>query len=372
MTMRELLLEVAQTYEQKAGTGADVVGQKALRAVSSRTDLGVREGWDVAGFGGKGSAASAPWIGVFDPEINRDPKAGLYLAYIFSTDLTSVTLTLQQGVTDLSEKIKEKKAFLTHLERQAVRLQGSLPSSLVEQWNHRPLFGRGDRPESYEAASVVARRYEADNLPVEGQLQQDLRVAENLLQRAAAADAAWRAAREEDQDDRELPGSWQGIETRAMAASTGFKPRNSSGYVANIAARQQLKSQKHEALIRDFGAYIVTRDFTPTNLRIHPKDLILRQGDVADEGAPEWLVEVKVIRQGDAAEAVREAVAQLREYSYFLYREQRLAAPHLIGLFSEDIGVYAPYLEDQGIAAIWQNGDGWDGTSTAAAWGMVD
>ncbi|MFJ4774854.1 MrcB family domain-containing protein [Streptomyces sp. NPDC088762] len=372
MTMRDLLLEVAQTYEQKAGTGAGVPGQKVLRAVSSRTDLGVREGWEVAGFGGKGTAASAPWIGIFDPEINTDPKAGLYLAYIFSTDLKSVTLTLQQGVTELREKLKEQKAFRTHLERHAERLFGALPASLAEQWNHRPVFGRGERPESYEAASVVARRYETSDLPAEGQLRQDLRVAESLLQRAAAADAAWRAARDEDQDDRELSDSRQGVGRRATTALAGFKPRNSSGYVANIAAQQQVKSQKHETLIRDFGAYIVTRDFTPTNLRIHPKDLILRQSDGTGEGAPEWLVEVKVIRRGDAATAVREAVGQLREYSYFLYREQRLAAPHLMGLFSEEIGVYAAYLEDQGIAAMWQNGGGWGGTSTAAAWGMID
>ncbi|MFB6809883.1 MrcB family domain-containing protein [Streptomyces sp. NPDC056387] len=374
MTMRDLLLEVAQTYDQKAGTGAGVAGQQVLRGVSSRTDLGVLAGWEAAGFGGKGTAASAPWIGVFDPQINKDPKVGLYLAYIFSTDLASVTLTLQQGVTDLSEKIKEKKAFLSHLERQAQRLYGALPPSLAEPWNHRPTFGGGERPESYEAASVVARRYEVLDLPAEEQLQQDLRAAENLLQRVAAADAAWRAAREEDQGAEKVGEPPQNSSTALVVpAPGGFKPRNSSGYVANIAAREQLKSQKHEELIREFGAYIVTRDYTPTNLRIHPKDLILRQSDAAAAAdSPEWLVEVKVVRNGDPTAAVREAVGQLREYSYFLYRERRLATPHLLGLFSEDIGIYAAYLEDQGIAAIWRDGDGWGGTSTAAAWGMVD
>ncbi|MFD2122871.1 hypothetical protein ACFSNO_30965 [Streptomyces cirratus] len=46
--------------------------------------------------------------------------------------------------------------------------------------------------------------------------------------------------------------------------------------------------------------------------------------------------------------------------------------PHLVALFSESIGAYGAYLEDQGIAAMWQTGDGWEGTSTAAAWGLVD
>ncbi|KIF02718.1 hypothetical protein PL81_28350 [Streptomyces sp. RSD-27] len=373
MTMRDLLLEVAGTYEQKAGTGKDVPGQKVLRAVAGRADLGGPDGWVVAGFGGKGSAASAPWVGVFDPAINTDPKVGLYLAYIFSTDLTSVTLTLQQGVSELSDKIKEKKAFLTFLERQAAKLYGSLPPSLAEQWNHRPSFGRGDRPEAYEAASVVARRYGVDELPAEEELQRELRVAANLLQRAAAADVAWRAAREIESEDLDpsVEPHHKGRRGPVPPAS-GFKPRNSRGYVANIAARQQLKSQKHEALIEDFGAYIVTRDYNPINLRIHPKDLILRQAGAEGEGVPEWLVEVKVVRNGDPTTAVREAVGQLREYSYFLYREQGIAAPHLIGLFSEDIGAYGPYLEHQGIAAMWRDGAGWAGTGTAAAWGMID
>lgn len=380
MTMRDLLLEVAGTYDPKASTRAGVPGQEVLRGVSKRTDLGSTDGLRVAGFGGNGTAAAAPWIGLFDPEINTDPKSGLYLAYIFSTDLTSVTLTVQQGVTDLMQKIKERRPRLTHLERQAERLYGSLPSAVAEEWNHRPSLGSGERPEAYEAASVAARRYEIDDLPTDAQLQQDLRVAVNLLQRAAAADAAWRAAREEDDDDLEIaevPQQQKKNEKkskRTVPAPSGFKPRDSGEYIANIAAHQQLKSKKHEALIEEFGAYIKTRDYTPVNLSIHPKDLILRQGDDASHapGTPEWLVEVKVVRNGKRTTAVREAVGQLREYSYFLYREKKLTPPHLVALFSESIGAYAAYLEDQGIAAIWQTGGGWEGTPTAAAWGMVD
>ncbi|MEU3775460.1 DUF3578 domain-containing protein [Streptomyces sp. NPDC032472] len=368
MTMRDLLLEVAGTYDQKAGTREHVPGQKVLRAVSSRTDLGQLNGLTVAGFGGKGTAASAPWIGLFDPEINSNPKTGLYLAYIFSTDLTSVTLTLQQGVTNLSEKIKERRALLTHLERQAERLFRALPSALAAQWSHQPSLGKGDRPEAYEAASVAARRYAIDGMPSEAELQRDLRVATSLLQRAAAADTAWRAATDDHRPVFDLPKQ----RSKRPVPASGFKPRNSSGYIANIAAQQQVKSQKHEALIRDFGAYIETRSYTPTNVQIHPKDLTLRPAGKAAPEGQEWLVEVKVVRNGDVTAAVREAVGQLREYSYFLYRERKLPAPHLIALFSEDIGAYAPYLEDQGIAAIWQTDGGWAGTLTAAAWGMVD
>ncbi|MYT25163.1 DUF3578 domain-containing protein [Streptomyces sp. SID7760] len=371
MTMRDLLLEVAHTYDQKAGTRAEVPGQQVLRSVSSREDLGVAEGWSVAGYGGNGSAAKAPWIGVFDLKINTDPKTGLYLAYIFSTDLKHVTLTLQQGVTDLSERISGKRAFHAHLERQADELYGALSSSLAEEWNHRPSFGSGVRPEAYEAASVVARTYAIVDMPAEEQLQQDLREAEVLLQLVAEADRAMRAAREGG-DENAAPQKPKRKRKSAGSPEIAFKPGNSSEYVADIAAHQQIKGRKHELLIKEFVEYIEARDYDAKNQGIHPKDLILELTGVVESDTPHWLVEAKVIRNGNVTAAVREAVGQLREYSYFLYRENELVAPHLVALFSEDIGVYAAYLEDQGIAAVWQSGDGWQGTSTATAWGMVD
>lgn len=276
-----------------------------------------------------------------------------------------MTLTLQQGVTELERKIKKRKPFLTHLERQATRLFEALPPKLVTDWNHRPSLGGdpGSLPESYEVASVVARRYEIASLPPEEVLNRDMRVAASLLQRAAAAQRSLRST-----EGEEVPGG----EASSSDPLSGFQPRSSKGYVANIAAKQQLKSQHHEALIEDFGTYIQTRGYQPTNLRIHPKDLLLHHQEAAGEGSPEWLVEVKMVADGNPTAAVRGAVGQLLEYSHFLYRERQRPAPHLLALFSEDILAYAQYLEAQGIASIWRAGDGWAGSPTAAAWGMVD
>ncbi|MEJ8644155.1 DUF3578 domain-containing protein [Streptomyces sp. MS1.HAVA.3] len=358
-------MDVAQKYDRRAGCGRGVPGQDLLRSVAARKDLRLPDGWVVSGHGGTGSAASSPWIGIFDPDINLKSQSGLYLAYIFSTDLSSVTLTLQQGVTELERKIKKRKPFLTHLERQAARLCEALPPKLVAEWNHRPALGGepGSLPESYEVASVVARRYEIAVLPPEEVLNRDLGVAASLLQRAAAAQQSLRSA-----PDAEVRGGGASL----TDPLSGFQPRSSRGYVADIAAKQQLKSQHHEALIEDFGAYIQTRGYQPTNLRIHPKDLLLHQHEAVGEGNAEWLVEAKMVADGNPTAAVRGAVGQLLEYSYFLYRGRQLPAPRLLALFSEDILAYAQYLEDQGIASIWRAGDGWAGSPTAAAWGMVD
>src|SRR5687767_3578649 len=104
MTMRELLVEVAATYDRAEGCKEHVLGQQVLRSVSRRTTLGGPEGWRIRGYGGNGYAAICPWIGIYDTTINVDPKKGLYLTYIFSEDLKTVTLTLQQGVTEISDR----------------------------------------------------------------------------------------------------------------------------------------------------------------------------------------------------------------------------------------------------------------------------
>ncbi|MDG4859318.1 DUF3578 domain-containing protein [Streptomyces sp. T-3] len=321
----------------------------------------------VRGYGGSGSASSTPWIGVFDPDVTSDPKQGLYLAYIFSVDLRSVYLTLQQGVTRLEERIKAKRKLERQLKRRSNLLQQTLPSRLTEGWREQPRFGgRGWRPQAYEAANVVARRYDTAALPDEAELREDLSQAVGLLQRAGAAESAWWI-----EDPSGLTFEFHGGGHGGADSLAGFHPKDSRDYIANIAARQQVKKRDHEALIAAFGPHIAARGYVPITDGMHPKDLVLRRAQPSVGDPSEWLVEAKVVRGDNPTVAVREAVGQLYEYRYFLYGEQGLLVPKLIGLFTEDIRGYSGYLESHGIASIWRSGEDWDGSSSAVRWGMV-
>ncbi len=367
MDMRDLLLRVAASYDAKAGTREHVPGQQLLRSVESRGDLAVPAGYIAKARGGQGTAAATPWIGVFDPGITEDPKQGLYLAYIFSADLVTVTLTLQQGITRLENKLGRGLVLREHLERRATEIRRRLPGQGGPGWQHRPhLRDDGNRVKAYEKSSVVARVYKMAGLPAEEDLQRDLLEATSLLQQAAAAEKMWVVDEEKNLLNAGFEGGGHGMEDPLG----GFHPKDSSDYIARIAAKQQLKSREHERLLEQFGHYIVQRGYVPTTT-VHPRDLVLHEQK--KPGAdPGWLVEAKVVRGGNATSAVREAVGQLSEYSYFLYREKKLAKPHLLGLFTEDIGIYSRYLEDHGIASIWRNSDGWEGSPLATSWDMVD
>ncbi|TFI24035.1 DUF3578 domain-containing protein [Streptomyces sp. 4R-3d] len=370
MGIRDLLLEVARTYDASEGTRSEVVGQRVLREVASRTDLPLPSGLFAEGHGGQTSAAATPWIGVFDPEINSSAVKGVYLAYIFSADLQTVSLTLQQGITHLEYRLGKGKARQEHLRRKAARLRRAAAIQRRNGWVDEPeLRHEAARPKAYEAASVIARIYDVADLPEEASLESDLVYAADALKRTSTADRLWWFEDTNGQLELNYPPDDHMLHQEDPLA--GFQPKDSSDYIANIAAKQQIKRRRHEELISEFGLHIAACGFRPTTRLKHPRDLVLHRQDEEQGMGDEWLVEAKVVRDGNPTEAVRHAVGQLLEYSHFLYSEKGLPEPHLIGLFTEDVGVYSSYLERRGIASIWQTRSEWDGSPSAKKWGMI-
>ncbi|MBT2443189.1 DUF3578 domain-containing protein [Streptomyces sp. ISL-36] len=363
-----MLSEVASTYDRTAGSTRDVKGQQVLRRVASRTDLALPPGFKAKGHGGQTTPAATPWIGIFDERGERDPKKGLYLAYIFSADLKNVTLTLQQGITWLEDRLGRGVAREAHLRHHAARLRRAVRRQERQGWGDEPeLRDKAARPRAYEAASVIAKSYDTAALPSDVALMEDLLVAIESLRRAEEADRVWWMS--DDADALEMSYVPGGHAQPVADPLAGFHPKNSSEYVAQITARQQVKQRNHEKLIEDFGHYVAQRGYSPITRGQHPKDLVLRRSGAEAEMDAEWLIEAKVVRSGNPTKAVREAVGQLYEYRHFLYERQ--CEPFLIGLFSEEIGVYAPYLEERGIASIWREGARWGGSSMAHEWGLA-
>lgn len=142
-----------------------------------------------------------------------------------------------------------------------------------------------------------------------------------------------------------------------------FAPKNSSDYIAHLAGRVLVKSRAHEELVRNYGQWAKGRGFTP--LTLHPRDLVL------EHPGHEWLVEAKMIYDGNATEAVRAAVGQLFDYRHFFYVVPGLSLPMLLALFSEPIGgAYVELLESLSIASVWRSAGSWAGSSGAVAAGL--
>jgi hypothetical protein len=143
-----------------------------------------------------------------------------------------------------------------------------------------------------------------------------------------------------------------------------FAPKDSSDYIAHLAGRVLVKSRAHEELIKDYGLWAGSQGFRP--LTLHPRDLVLERPE------SEWLVEAKMLYDGNASEAVRAAIGQLFDYRYFFYAKPGLPLPLLLALFSESVGgAFVEFLESLSIVSVWRSAGSWAGSSSAVAAGLT-
>ena len=65
-----------------------------------RSSAGIHQAW-----------ADVPWITIMDPEVTTTTQTGHYVVYLFSVDMKTVSLSLNQGITFLNDELGQKKAM---------------------------------------------------------------------------------------------------------------------------------------------------------------------------------------------------------------------------------------------------------------------
>lgn len=153
-------------------------------ALESDTD----GGFEVEGSGGAGNAAKVPWIRVFNRAKSPSPRSGWYLVYLFAADGSSVALSLNQGVTELSRA--EAARRVSTARRILAALTRALPvgdmRGLTEQIDLRDRgLGR-----SYENGHVDGVVYAANEVPEDDVLRTDLATMLGRLQHVYDSEAS--------------------------------------------------------------------------------------------------------------------------------------------------------------------------------------
>jgi MrcB-like, N-terminal domain len=352
MNIRDYLAEIGSHYDR--GSGLQTETQRLLREAPTQLAQLVPAGYVVIGSGGKGTATFTPWFGFFDPDETISPERGLYLCYLFRRDLTTVTLTLMQGITELDRTLGRRQAR-ERLAEEAAAIRSELPGDEVGSLSDGLELGsKGYRQLAYESGCVVSRSYPVQDLPSETSLREDLNrllllyqqavgIKRDLLQSAPGVIAS-------PSVQQHLPGD---------DPLLYFKPKDESDYVTVLAGRVLVKTRRHERLVRQYGTWLASNGFA-VSTRTHPRDL------VASRDENEWLIEAKVLYLGNATEAVRAALGQLYSYRHFLYPSG--ASPTMVGLFSEPIGAaFVSFLETAEVASVWYETGRWVGSDAAVA-----
>jgi hypothetical protein len=360
MELRDYIAQIASTYDRLEGVSTPT--QQLIRSADTQVGDYAPIGFITTGKAGAGVAATIPWFGFLDPDETTTPHEGLCVVYLFRADLESVWLTLIQRVTGLYGSLRPATAARARLREDGDRIRAQLGAARISTFERAiDLGATGRLPAGYEAGAVVAIEYVTSALPPEPVLRKDLQRMFALYQDAIAAKRTLLVT---------APGS---IATPGGSATDGssagdvfdhFKPKSSGDYVAHVEGGTFTRTRRHEALIAEYGEWARTQGFSALT-EVHPRDLVLRRDST------EWLIEGEVLRRGNAAHAVREAIGQLFEYRRFEYTGQGKEAPELVGLFSEPIGnAYVELLDELGVHSVWRDGATWTGSAGAVEAGL--
>ena len=354
MDLRELLGRIGRTYDRALGQSGEA--QLLLRtARTSIADL-VPENMLVVGSGGKGNAAIVPWISVFDLRETDTATRGMYLVYLFDADIKTVSLSLNQGITELTKRYGGPGGRAKLLS-QAHAVRTAMDATVIVGLDHTiDLRSNAELPRAYEAGVMVAKTYDLAQLPTEDELRADL---------TRFIDIYGYALEVKDSLRLSTPDLIETTRAVDQPIPNGeFKPGNTADYMAEVPARTMRKRRDHEKVLTSYVTTVTANGFACNNTTVYPRDLTL------DRDGQHWLAEVKVVYRHNGVNATREALAQLLMYRAFYY--SRPEAVQLIAVFSESIGdLCVRFLADLGITAVWKDGPDWSGSPAAVTAGLA-
>lgn len=181
MTIRDILEKILNNYLQekdksfKNNEFARLLRSGLKEAVSDDFLAGnIR----TKGSAGQGNWATVPWIGVFDAAISTSATKGFDIVYLFSPDMSSVYLSLNQGWTFFNDTYgRNEKNNISKVSRY---WQSTL-ANRTDRMTTEPidltssLQNKNNLVSGYELGNIFSIKYDSDNLPDNDQLLIDLK-----------------------------------------------------------------------------------------------------------------------------------------------------------------------------------------------------
>ncbi len=118
--------------------------------------------------------AAVPWVAICKRTVTTSATDGYYVVALFAEDMSSVTLSLNQGYTAFEERYRNNRVAYEKLEdcaRAALTKVSSPPGFLSGPIN---LCSDGKLALGYQAGSILAKTYLAGQTPSESVLQADV------------------------------------------------------------------------------------------------------------------------------------------------------------------------------------------------------
>ena len=129
--------------------------------------------YKVVGSVGKGNMSTCPTLCVLDEEITESTRFGFYIAYLFKKDMTGLYLSFAWGSTQF-----EKNDYtFSDMDVAVDEVRNLINEYKNIDFNDEMLLSplKSDKlPKSYERGSIIFKYYDANNIPDEEELIDDL------------------------------------------------------------------------------------------------------------------------------------------------------------------------------------------------------
>ena len=185
MAIRDLIEQIASSwpsYHQKVRVDKidpvfSVVETQFPDAL--RPHLSSYNNLKLEGSTGAGNITAAPWIAAFDRRLTTSATTGYYVVYLFSVDMSTVTLTLAFGTTQFEKQFGGPAKAFPRMRAAAFRLQ-EMFGHLIPSHLSRGLINLGATPSeklhyAYQQSAILScKPYLIGSLPQESQIVADL------------------------------------------------------------------------------------------------------------------------------------------------------------------------------------------------------
>jgi hypothetical protein len=171
--LRTLIGEIGAKYDRRLPMSSEA--QMLLRQARAEFEQWIPAGCRAEGSGGKGNrAAVTPRIAVFNTDETVTTRRGIHVAYLFAADMSTVTLTLNQGIAEIAEQLGRARARRA-LEREAADIRAALsPGDIAGLDATIDLRSTAPQSVDYQRANILARTYRLEALPDEPTMVADL------------------------------------------------------------------------------------------------------------------------------------------------------------------------------------------------------
>lgn len=129
----------------------------------------------IKGSYGEGNLANIPWIAIFHNDITKSARQGYYIVLLFSQDMSSCYLSLNQGVTNYIDIYGQSNAIqkMKKIAKHALNYISPTSNSIIGKID---LHSDGSLGKGYEYGNIEAFYYEKSNLPTPEIFEQHINI----------------------------------------------------------------------------------------------------------------------------------------------------------------------------------------------------